>query len=262
MTRVLLTGDWHVGHKYGAACPEECVNDTQRFGMQFVEQAILKLAPIDIMVNNADAIDGNGIRNGGVELWETDRIKQAKAAIRFKQWIDKLNSKPTVYYATYGTPYHSGNAEQFEEIVADAFPLASGQKNISETLILDVEGFKMQFRHHMSGGSVFTRGNAITRDAAIRIMKEVIGYEKVNLLGRSHVHYHHRNTDFLGKVLQVIPALQMWSSYGEKLCNGITSFGVVAIDIHEGRIVKWHDYYTNNPIVTEKVLRYDTELAV
>ena len=261
MTRVLNTGDWHGGHKFGAACHDECDNDIQRRGMKMVDEAIIALRPIDLMVMNGDGIEGNAPRNGGIELITPDRIEQAKMMIRYKQHLDLLNGKPMTFYATYGTPYHSGNAENYEQIIADAFPLESGKSNITENLVLDVEGYKLHYRHHIPSGSILTRGSNITKQAIIRILKETQGYAHVNFLGRSHVHYAHRNPDYLGKTLQIIPALQMWSGYGARQCDGITSFGVVAMDIHQGKVVHWHDYYTNKPIVKEQVLRYSDELS-
>jgi hypothetical protein len=124
-------------------------------------------------------------------------------------------------------------------------------------MFLDIEGVGFQFRHETGGaGSPTSRGAALKRESIWRFMKEEVGYHEAKVLVRSHVHFFNRDMHFFNKTLQILPALQMWSSYGDRKCNGMIDFGLVAVDVDDGKVLAWHDYFTSEPIKSEPHFKY------
>jgi hypothetical protein len=122
MKRILILSDFHSGHRYGLAHAFDCVNQEQKRAWRFFSDGINKYAPCDVVLANGDLIDGNAKKNGGVELITTDRFEQARMAIRILNQIKDCNgNRPIKWMFTYGTPFHTGTEEDFEQVIAKEF---------------------------------------------------------------------------------------------------------------------------------------------
>jgi hypothetical protein len=247
--RVLLTSDWHCGHYVGLTPPEfqaGAGREVQsRLWDWFYENAT-KGGPADLLIVNGDAIDGRGDRSGGTEEVSTDRHTQVKAALE----VVKLLA-PKKVLMTFGTPYHTGSEEDFEEILCDKIRFELGiQSRIgahetcalgdgpeSERLICDLK--------HKVGASQIPHGRhtAVSRERLWNLLWAERGQRpKADVVVRSHVHYH----SFCGGdgwLALTTPALQgLGSKYGARQCSGTVDIGFIVLDVKSKRDWSWESF--------------------
>lgn len=242
--RVVITSDIHAGHRAGLTPPGWFYNlkdasearkewgKLQRECWKFYANELKKLHPIDIHVNNADAIDGRGSRSGSTELITADLSEQADMATIVLQ-----ESRAKKYFLTYGTPYHVGpDGEDWEAIIAERL----GAK-IEGHLWLDVNGVVFDFKHKVGSSSVpHGRFTAIAKERVWNVLwNERDWAPKADVIVRSHVHYYGAAQD--AKYLAMTtPALQgPGSTYGVRQCSGIVDFGFIHFDVYEDGSYIW-----------------------
>jgi hypothetical protein len=235
MKRVVVISDLHCGHKVGLTHPDfessNVVNGSlahklsrvRRECWQFYAKALHELQPIDILIVNGDAIDGRGERSGGTELLTIDRNEQSEMAIAA---IKEAGAGTT--RLTYGTGYHTGDAEDFEFNVAKAF----GASIVAHDMV-DVNGLVFDIRHHVGGSqSPLSRHNAIVKDRIWGLLWADRGERaRAQVIIRSHVHYfvYGGDADWLGIVT---PALQpAMTKYGQRRMVGTVDFGLIHFDV-------------------------------
>lgn len=234
MKRLLAISDTHCGHRAGLTPPKWQHTIKQQDLWEIFCAWVNQLRPIDILVLNGDAIQGKGTRSGGTELITSDRHEQGDMAVEI---IDFINARDN--YLTYGTPYHTGTDEDFEEVVAH-----KARAEIRDMLELTVEGVNFNFKHKASSSTVpHGRGTPLARNYIWNILWAEKGIQqKANIIVRSHVHYH----SFVGGagwLALTTPALQgLGDKYGSRQCEGTVDFGLVTFDI-EGRDFVWKAYY-------------------
>lgn len=254
--KILILSDLHCGHRYGLAHPEQCVNKIQLEGWKFFEEGIKKNGPYDIVFLNGDAIDGKGKKNSGVELITTNLEEQADMAIKILRRIQFLNkNKSLQFYFTRGTPYHTGEAEDWENLIAREFRIGN-KTNIGETLLIEVNGITFDLKHKISSGSLpHTRSSAPGRDIVFAILKESLeGRAKADVFIRSHVHYYNF-VECMNRIAVTTPALQINSSYGERQCNGIVNFGFMVCEVGKNKEIKWIKHISSKPLKKEEVIK-------
>lgn len=250
MTRILVLSDLHAGHQAGLTPPgyqnEKWLKmgtkaahlyQVQRQCWDFFEHNVRKHGPYNVVVINGDAIDGRGERSGGVELITTDREQQCEMAVIA---VRKALSKHTKVYMTYGTDYHTGQSEDFENIIANSL----GAEAIQATLQLTIEGIVFDFRHHVgSSASPFGRATAVAKEQVWNVLKAARKEAaQAHIVVRSHVHYfaYSGNRDALALTT---PALQApGTRYGERRCSGTVDFGFVVFDVDK-------EHYTWQPVI-------------
>jgi hypothetical protein len=255
MRKVLIISDTHCGHRYGLAVPQDCSNRIQRKAWSFFQEGIKKLGPFDIVFLNGDAIDGNARKNGGVELITTDRIQQCDFAERILRAIADFGGNQPKYYFTKGTPYHTGHEEDWEEVLASRF--RDGQYvNIKNHFILDVDGVRFDFKHKVGRGTLpHSSATPLLRDVLMTVLKEHIeNREKVNVVIRSHVHYHVM-VQAMQKTAFTTPALQVNSNYGELQCSGLTDFGFLVAEVDNGSLHSLQKWINPTPLLVEHVTK-------
>jgi len=132
-TRVLLFGDTHCGSEVGLTPPVyqwQCVGDPtneehrkrnkfarlQKECYTWYTNTLDLLRPIDRVFHMGDLTDGDGKRSGGTEQITTDRKVQVGMAI---EAIEQIRCDKHIF--VYGTPYHTGDAEDFEVDIAKHF---------------------------------------------------------------------------------------------------------------------------------------------
>lgn len=238
--RMVILSDLHCGHVMGLTPPTWQFNQdnssrgeiarVQKEAWNWYTQAVQHVGKnIDILVVNGDLIDGRGERSGSTELITTCRIQQGNIAIEaLSQW------NPDQVFITRGTPYHTGQAEQFEDLIADKL-----NAHIEDVLDLRVHGKTFNFRHKIGSSSVpYGKATQVIKEAIWNALYAI--YHEIpsaDVIIRSHVHHMVINRD--GSRWSITtPALQVNSRYGKQQCNGITDFGFLVVDIYEnGHII-------------------------
>lgn len=240
MKKILVLSDLHCGHHAGLTHPGYLPEDPEAHiaplkasalqYWKFYEDGIRAHDAFDVVFVNGDLIDGRGEKSGGVELWTSDRGDQVDWAIRALRRVPV--HKKTRWVITRGTPYHTGNFENWEDQVADAF----GAK-IGEHEWVDIEGVVFDLKHHPSGSSSIPHGRhaAIARDRLWNILwNEREMQPRADVFIRSHVHYHNFSggPDWLALTT---PALQGFGSrFGARRCSGIVDFGFLTFTVNRG----------------------------
>jgi len=257
MKRILILADLHSGHKYGLAHLDDCCNSIQRNAWQFVEEGLRRFGPFHVIVVNGDAIDGNGNKNGGVELMTTDRLEQVEIAERALRQIARVSkSSAPLYYFTKGTPYHTGKEEDFETVLAQRFQTPKNQFNIKTHYLLDVDGVVFDFKHKIGRSELpHGRATAVLREALMSVVKQRYDQrEAANVIVRSHVHYH-MYTEDREIVAFTTPVLQVNSAYGQRECSGLTDFGFVVVEVENQQVVRFIRWISNSPLLPDDVIK-------
>ena len=239
--RGLVISDLHSGHFLGLM-PSRYDFETQfnqelfklrQYSRRWVYRTAKKYGPYDFMIMNGDCIDGRGEKSGGTELFTTDRLVQCKMAIDV---INKFDV-PKVFMS-YGTGYHAGLLEDYENIIADGV----GAKKIGGEDNLSVNGCIINYRHHIGRSAIpHGRHTAIARERLWNLIwAERDEYPKANIILRSHVHYH--VGDFgPGWLAMITPGLQLYGGkYGSRLVSGDIHFGITILDIKSKDDFSWH----------------------
>lgn len=237
-TRVLVLSDLHCGHQLGLTPNSWQYNPTNEvFGhlskiqmrlWKWFKKEIKKIDEIDVLIVNGDLIDGRGERNGSTELLTTDRHNQVEIAIECLEPIISKMSKKEIYI-TRGTPYHTGDCENFENVLAQKI----GAK-IDNVFNLTINGKKINVRHKVGGSSVpHGKATSVLKEAIWETIKSSQSdRQPADIVIRSHVHNMIIIRDSMRYSITT-PALQYNSNYGQLQCSGLTDFGFLIIDIFD-----------------------------
>lgn len=244
MTRVLVISDLHCGHRaaltppawWYAEDPEEPDRSKwarmQRETWAYYLEMLQAHAPYDVLIVNGDMVEGKGERSGSTELITASIEEQAHMAARC---IESVHAP--VILMTYGTPYHVGNAEDYEnevfkEVHADAIE-SEGKWKI-EDKVFDV-------KHFVSASTVpYGRSTAINRDKVwASIWSELYGKERPSVTIRSHVHYYDLSDNTMFGTGLITPALEgPGTKHGGRKCMGWVDFGVLILDVEKGEQIQ------------------------
>lgn len=256
---VLVISDLHCGHRIGLTPPDYMYPDKtknkiasyfgklQREIWEWFTSEVKSLGKIDVLIVNGDCIDGKGKRSGGTELITTDLFLQAEMATQVIQSI-----KAKKIFMTYGTPYHVGDSEDMEDIIAREVGA-----DIKGQQFIEVNGNIFDVKHKTGGSSVpHSRATAVSREA---LWNEIWSMSdnsqpRADVVIRSHVHYYNQSGNHK-KIGMTTPALQGFGSkYGERQCSGVVDIGFVVFE------VKGKNDYTFKPhIFTSKLLKSKVE---
>jgi hypothetical protein len=214
---------------------------TQRFDERFrnvqeelwgcFTQEIEKIKPIDVLIFNGDAVDGPGERSGGTEQITTDRNVQVEMAV---ECVEQIGAEQNIM--TFGTAYHAGDKEDWEQIVADKVGAKIGAHDWPE-----VNGLVFDIKHHIGSSEVpHTRGTPIGREMSWNAEWAIRKQQPLGqVLIRSHVHYYSVvvNGDRIG---MTTPALcGFGTKYGSRRKSGTIDMGFVYFDVAEGGSYTW-----------------------
>jgi hypothetical protein len=205
------------------------------------DKTLRSLAPFDVLLVNGDGIDGDGGRSGGTELITTDREEQADMCVAITDHARLVcGSKKLKIAGTYGTAYHTGQQEDFENIIADR----GGWESIASHDWFDINGVIFDLKHHLGSSAVpHGRHTAMSRDALWAKLASAKGlHPDPDVIVRSHVHYH----QFCGTADSInvtTPALQAaGTKYGQRRCSGIVDWGLLHFDVGNGVIEDWRSH--------------------
>jgi hypothetical protein len=235
LKRLVVISDLHCGHRSALTPPDwqrEYRNADKYARVRdklwtFYADKLFALQPIDCLVVNGDAIEGKGERSGGTELIEADRTEQAKMAAACIR-----EAKAKKIYVIAGTPYHTGREDDFESVVAELV----NADHFGNHEWVDCEGVILDFKHKV-GGSVIPHGRytAIQRAALWNMIWADRSIQpRANIIIRSHVHFYGHSGD-VRKLALTTPALQAWTKFGSKECEGTNDIGLISIDCDKGR---------------------------
>jgi len=242
--RVLICSDMHCGHLSGLT-PSSWLYETKEDTSSYLKitnkyrkeayktfkNMVKSKGKIDILIVNADTIDGRGEKSGGTELITTDRNNQCDMAVEL---IEEIKSNQI--YMTYGTPYHTGKEEDWEDVIANRL-----NADIKDQQWLNINGLVFNIKHKVGSSSVpYGRSTAINKEKTWNYIQEARGEApKANIIIRSHVHYfnYSGSDDWLGITT---PALQgPFSKFGLRQCSGITHFGILCFDVTPSGNFTW-----------------------
>lgn len=233
--RVIVLADMHCGHIAGLTpTPFQCNggNKIKDFAVKLERECwsafnyLLKNTKqrFDIAIWNGDLIDGRGERSGGTELITSDRDEQGDIASRVVETVGANRN-----FFCYGTAYHTGQCEDFENRIAERFG-----GDIKSHQFIEVNGVVIDVKHKIGGSSIpHGRATAIKREQLWNLLwAEQDGQPKADIIMRSHVHYY----DYTGNdnyYAVVTPALQAaYTKYGARACSGTISWGFLTIEIN------------------------------
>ncbi len=257
---VVVASDLHCGHQVGLthpdfdARPQDSRSDAyhlwklRRSCWNFVVDKAAQLQPIDLLIVNADCIDGKGDKSGATELITVDRNEQCDMAIA---GIEQFNAGNTVM--SYGTSYHTGVREDFEDQIAKSV----GALKIGSHDWVDVNGLVFDYRHHV-GSSVIPHGRhtAVARERLWSVLWAERGeYPRGDVIIRSHVHYfaYCGGSDWLA---MTTPALQAYGSkFGARRASGVVDYGFVSFDVTSRESYEWREHILRFKRQKPKVLK-------
>jgi len=248
--RVVILSDFHCGHMVGLTPPSwhdipsetadenrRKLSDFRRNAFKIFYKKIKELQPIDVLLVNADCIDGRGDRSGSTELLTSDRDRQCDMA---SELIKCTKAKNIVM--TYGTPYHTGALEDFEDSIAKEV----NANKIGGHEWVNVNGLVFDMKHKVaSSGVPHGRCTAIAKEKLWNTLwSEREESPKSDIVIRSHVHYHNfcGSSDWLA---MTTPALQgPGSKYGIRQCSGTVDFGFLHFDVNPSGSFSWESHIT------------------
>ncbi|MCE5185043.1 MAG: hypothetical protein LLF76_02835 [Planctomycetaceae bacterium] len=240
--RIVVLSDLHCGHLVGLTHPDyqrQTVKGRRRLSKaaEFQSQlwdwyakTIKSLRPIDRVIVNGDAIDGAGTRSGGTELIEVDRNEQVNMAIKAIEITDAKR-----YSMTYGTAYHTGDKEDYEDQVAKHFHATIGSHEW-----IHANGWVIDCKHHLGATQV---PYGIYTNLAKEVLYNQLWADKgeqprADILIRSHVHkFAQCASETGGQIVRAFstPALQGYGSkYGARRCSATINVGLLVLDIEKG----------------------------
>lgn len=231
--RTLVVSDLHSGASTGLTPlnPKWRQTELSETLYRLYLKWISELGPFDIVIVNGDAIDGTGDRSGGTEQITTDRLEQCEIAA---ECLRDTGARDIHLIA--GTPYHTGNAEDWEKIIAKEV----GGK-FHDRGFFQINGREFNFKHKIgSSGIPHGRLTPLAREILQNREWYLEGTEpKADVLIRSHVHYYDQidHCDCLGFITAGLQSLG--SKYGARQCSGVVHFGILVIDVTDKGEITW-----------------------
>jgi hypothetical protein len=233
----IIVSDMHVGSYAGLVPPEFFINPKKNAKLRASQEETFahfkrfteENQGIDILLVNGDCIDGKGGRVGGIELWSTDLIEQAEAAAIL---LNMFKAKRIVM--SYGTSYHvaADSGERLEKIICG---MVNGE--IGDRPFMRIGGVIIDMRHFIGSSSVpHCRATALAREGVWdSLLHERGKFPKVDVLIRSHTHYHVYYGD-VRHLCMVTPALQLPGTiFGASKCSGDIDWGIIKFNAKEGK---------------------------
>lgn len=190
MTRVLTISDLHSMHRAGLVHPDFDARPQDRESphfklyrlrtkmFKFYQEVLDFLKPIDVLIVNGDATEGKGKKSGGTELLTADRSEQASNAACL---INMAGAR--VVEMTYGTPYHVGASEDWENEVAKE---VENLDRIESVGYYQIEDLVFQARHYAGRSSVpYGRFTPLAKEQIWNVLwKERGEYPRVDVILR------------------------------------------------------------------------------
>jgi hypothetical protein len=240
---IFAGGDNHSGSQVGLTPPPWHQKDNPEHSEMWerFKKMVLPHKPFDVAIWNADLIDGKSKRTGSTDVITADRREQAKMATYTIKYVGA-----PVNLITYGTGYHVGQGEDWEDVIADYVNAVDGMEAIIKSHhFVEIGGVTFSIKHKV-GSSTIPHG-VFTPLAKEKLWDRIWAEEKKQhpnsqVLIRSHVHDH----KYCGKkgpdwwLAMTLPALQgLGSKYGARQCSKTVDWGFCWFEIGNGKIQEW-----------------------
>jgi len=244
-TRVLVLADGHSGHVVGLTPPDWDKRPGDAYSQEAGEYKhrreiykwLLSFVPSlspDIVIYNGDAIEGKGEKSGGTELITAARDEQCDMAIAAIKDLCPHNPKIVM---SYGTPYHVGDWEDWENQVAKGI----GAVKIGSEDDIKINGKVINYRHHAGRSSIpHGRATPLMKEKLWNYLWALRGeYPNADVIIRSHNHYF-LAVDTGDYLAIATPSLQGYGTkYASRRVLGTVDVGVVWLDIAKDGTIKW-----------------------
>ncbi|MGD2065687.1 MAG: hypothetical protein PVI43_00775 [Candidatus Bathyarchaeota archaeon] len=236
-SRIIFLNDTHCGNNTGLTPPayqykyiDNPKSEDQRIRNKWHRvqkecwswyiKTLKSLQPFDKCFILGDMIDGDGARCGGTEHVVSDRTVQVSMAYECVKQV-----KTKYFNMVFGTPYHTGNQEDFEIILAEKLNCKIGGHEWES-----VNGCTFDLKHKQGN----TMNPATSLYNEIRDHREwaaVNEQPKADVIVRAHTHrfciYEVEDTIAIS-----LPALQAYGTkFGARQCSRKVQFGLVAVDV-------------------------------
>lgn len=258
--RLLSTGDWHVGHHFGLTPPHAWESSDPRYPRRakrrafqralwgFFSDAIEPLRPIHTLTLGGDTIEGKGIRSGSRELLTADRNEQVELAAAIVDFI-----APKRVRVVYGTAYHTGADEDFEDQLVDKIR-STRSVVVGGHGFYEVNGCIIDDKHHTSSSSSPSgRFTALASDQEWNELWAGRGRQpKANIILRHHVHYF-AYCGAQGWIAMTVPPLCYGSIFGIRKCRAWVDVGLVHFDIFKDGSFAWAPTLADFPLLKASV---------
>ena len=196
----------------------------------FFAEKVAEIQPIAVLLWMGDSIDGRGERSGSTELVVVDRSLQVAMA---QEVIETFEAKHIVM--VYGTPYHTGNEEDWEDQLAHQVHA----DKIGSHEWVDVNGCIFDIKHHVGASSIpHGRHTALSREQLWNALwADAKSQPRADFVIRGHVHYAVGDYCYVGSRQRwalTTPALQgVGTKFGSRKCSGTVDFGITYFDVYE-----------------------------
>lgn len=190
----------------------------------------LNIFKFDAAMWNGDLIDGQGKKTGGTELLTSDRNRQVEIA---KSVVANVPANERFF--TFGSPYHTGNEEDFEENIAKSF-----NAQIDSIGNYNINDLQVNMKHHIANtNSVSSRFTALSGAQIRQLLWDLqMQQKRANLIIRSHVH----RCAFVGDPASnfqgwTTPSLQgIGGKYGSRKVDGLpVAFGFLVLSVNSDK---------------------------
>ena len=208
----------------------------QQEGWKWYKNEIKTLGNIDICIANGDLIDGRQEKDGSTGLLAVDRLEQANMATYCLR-----ETKAKQFFISYGTPYHTGSYEDFENVVARNLAGSGLKVEIGGHLFIDINGVVLDVKHKTGSSSVpHGRHTPVAREKLWNKLWALKNEQPdSNIVIRSHTHFFGYCGDDTYLAFTT-PALEgLGSRYGSRACTGLVDFGFVHINIDRKGQYTW-----------------------
>ena len=258
---ILCISDPHCGHRYGLL-PPECISTSLRLPTSpkweewqtkswvFVDSTLTKITPrggFDAVFVLGDMVDGNARKNGGVELLTSNRDEQVQIAAAFMSHI-----KRRMTVMVRGTPYHVGTEENWEDILAREIKA----DKIGDHEWPEVNGVVFDLKHKVGSSSIPHGRHTAPSRAALwnMIWAERKMQPRAKILLRGHAHYYDISGDRY-TLSMILPALQGWTGFGAKECEGTVDYGMITFRVYEDGSYTWQEHFMDMTFAAAQILR-------
>lgn len=262
--RVFIGSDTHCGSLMGLTPPGfidigekifELKDLMNNFWGWFISRLI---GPFDYALWLGDLVDGEGPKDSSFHLTTNMdiQIQMAQAV------IDTVNAKHNIF--VYGTPYHTGNRFDFENLVAKKYG-----GDIDARKKIKIGGVKFDLMHAIGKSDTPVGGDIMVKKAALwSLIDDVLQgrTEHADYLLRGHAHEYRMDENEICTGI-ICPSLQLgikrFNRYARKL-QGWYSVGFLVIDINpENGTHRLHKYFFRHQYRENEYEDYDTrEISV
>lgn len=232
--RIVTLADLHIGHLAALTepiywLPEDTpLGRLQRELWALWEGLVQQLRRPDWLFCLGDAIEGKGAKSGGTELILPDRHEQARSAARILAMM-----KPARVVMVHGTPYHTGDSEDFETVTCDNLNALGIPSEIHSQPFVQVASVVFHLKHKV-GGSSIPHGvhTAPAREAVYHELQAAErDWPRARVILRGHTHeYSYCGTAH--RLAMILPALKAaHDKYGSRQVAKPVDWGLVSWEI-------------------------------